>query len=34
MFLVLDKSYASNTELYETKDNSNMKIKINQLAAR
>ncbi|MBQ3475306.1 MAG: hypothetical protein IJH20_03970 [Bacilli bacterium] len=30
MFLVLDKSYASNTELYETKDNSNMKIKINQ----
>lgn len=30
MFLVLDKTYASNTEIYETKDNSNMKIKINQ----
>ena len=30
MFLVLDKEYASKTEIYETKDNSNMKVKINQ----
>ncbi|MBR3116803.1 MAG: cell division protein FtsA [Bacilli bacterium] len=30
MFLVLDKNYASKSEVYETKDNSNMKVKINQ----
>lgn len=30
MFLVLDKEYASSNEVYETKDNSNIKIKINQ----
>lgn len=30
MFLVLDKSFANNSEIYETKDNSNIKIKINQ----
>ena len=30
MFLVLDKSFASNSEIYETKDKSNINIKINQ----
>ena len=30
MFLVLDKTYASNSEIYETKDKSNINIKINQ----
>ena len=30
MFLVLDKEYANSNEIYETKDNSNIKIKINQ----
>ena len=30
MFLILDKDYASNNEIYETRDNSNIKIKINQ----
>lgn len=30
MFITLDKDYASDTEIYETKDNSNIKIKINQ----
>ena len=30
MFLLLDKEYASANEVYETKDNSNIKIKINQ----
>ena len=30
MFLLLDKDYASNSEIYETRDNSNIKIKINQ----
>lgn len=30
MFLVLDKEYANKNEVYETKDNSNIKIKINQ----
>lgn len=30
MFLLLDKGYASTNEIYETRDNSNIKIKINQ----
>ena len=30
MFIALDKDYTSDTEIYETKDNSNIKIKINQ----
>ena len=30
MFLILDKEYASDSELYETRDNSNIKISINQ----
>ena len=30
MFLLLDKEFANNNELYETRDNSNIKIKINQ----
>lgn len=30
MFLLLDKDYASTNEIYETRDNSNIKIKINQ----
>ena len=30
MFLLLDKDYASDSEVYETRDNSNIKIKINQ----
>ena len=30
MFLLLDKEYASTNEVYETKDNSNIRIKINQ----
>ena len=33
MFIVLDKEYASDNEIYETKDNSNIKIKINQYEA-
>ena len=33
MFLLLDKDYANNNELYETRDNSNIKIKINQYEA-
>lgn len=33
MFLLLDKEYASNSEVYETRDNSNIKIKINQYEA-
>ncbi len=33
MFLLLDKDYASTNELYETRDNSNIKIKINQYEA-
>lgn len=33
MFLLLDKDYASNSEVYETRDNSNIKIKINQYEA-
>ena len=30
MFLILDKDYASTNEVYEIRDNSNIKIKINQ----
>ena len=33
MFIVLDKELASDNEIYETKDNSNIKIKINQYEA-
>lgn len=33
MFIVFDKELASDTEVYETKDNSNIKIKINQYEA-
>lgn len=33
MFIMLDKEYASDNEVYETKDNSNIKIKINQYEA-
>ena len=33
MFLLLDKELASSNELYETRDNSNIKIKINQYEA-
>lgn len=30
MFLLLDKEYANSNEIYETRDNSNIKVKINQ----
>lgn len=33
MFIIFDKDYASDNEVYETKDNSNIKIKINQYEA-
>lgn len=33
MFLLLDKDYANKNEVYETKDNSNIRIKVNQYEA-
>ena len=33
MFIMLDKNYASQSEIYETKDKANIKVKINQYEA-
>lgn len=33
MFIILDKNYASQSEIYETRDNANIKVKINQYEA-
>ena len=33
MFVMFDKNYASQSEIYETKDNANIKVKINQYEA-